>query len=185
MRDYASIRTAYAYDTAGRLEYETYTRETGMGTTKLYRTVYAHSFPSGTYHRQEVRTEQTWNAISSQWDDSWKVTYKWDGMERQDYEQREDYSAGWTAQYTTTQEYDKNGNRTDYERITLAGQAGNYGRSVDLSYTYNSVNQLTAISDAADANYNCTVTCDADGNITQAVESYVSLAIPPVETLST
>ena len=53
-------------------------------------------------------------------------------------------------------------------------------RSVDLSYTYNSVNQFTAISDAADANYNCSVTCDADGNITQAVETYVSPAIPPV-----
>ncbi|MCH7472226.1 hypothetical protein IIA79_04670 [bacterium] len=175
-----NIRTAYAYDTAGRLQYETYTRETGVGPTNLYRTVYAHSFPSGTYHRQEVRTEQNWNGGASQWDDSWKATYKWDGMERQDDEQREDYSAGWTAQYTTTQEYDKNGNRSDYVRTTLAGQAGNYGRSVDLSYTYDVVNQLTAISDAADTNYNCTVTCDADGNITQAVESYVSLAIPPV-----
>ncbi|MCH7471359.1 hypothetical protein IIA79_00195 [bacterium] len=58
--------------------------------------------------------------------------------------------------------------------------AGNYGRSVDLSYTYNVVNQLTAISDAVDANYSCSVTCDADGSITQAVEIYSSLAIPPV-----
>ena len=39
--------------------------------------------------------------------------------------------------------------------------AGNYGRSVDLSYTYNVVNQLTAISDAADSN--CSVACNADG----------------------
>ena len=51
---------------------------------------------------------------------------------------------------------------------------------MDLRYTYNVVNQLTAISDAADANFNCSVTCDADDNITQAVETYVSLAIPPV-----
>ena len=37
---------------------------------------------------------------------------------------------------------------------------------MDLSYTFNSVNALTAISDSDDGNYSATVTCDANNNIT-------------------
>ena len=46
-----------------------------------------------------------------------------------------------------------------------------YGKAYNLSYTFNSVNALTAISDGDDGNYGCTVTCDANGNITQVDES--------------
>jgi len=38
-----NIRTAYSYDSAGRLEYETVTREAG-GTTNLNKTQYAYSW---------------------------------------------------------------------------------------------------------------------------------------------
>jgi hypothetical protein len=39
-------------------------------------------------------------------------------MERQDYEEREDYSGGWNNRYDITQAYDKNGNRTTYHQNT-------------------------------------------------------------------
>ena len=81
-RDYptvssTNIRTTYSYDSAGRLQYETVTRETGS-TTNLYRTGYAYSYPS--YHRQVVRTEQ--EPLMAAWEDKNRVTYKYDGMER-------------------------------------------------------------------------------------------------------
>ena len=36
----------------------------------------------------------------------------------------------------------------------------------DLSYTFNNVNQLTAISDSDAATYSAAVTCDANNHIT-------------------
>ena len=54
-----NIRTTNSYDSAGRLEYETVTRE-AAGTTNLYRTGYAYSYAS--YHRQVVRTEQNYDS---------------------------------------------------------------------------------------------------------------------------
>jgi len=53
-----NIRTSYSYDSAGRLQYETVTKETGS-TTNLYRTGYAYSYL--TYGRQVVRTEQDYS----------------------------------------------------------------------------------------------------------------------------
>ena len=53
------------------------TRETGS-TTNLYRTGYAYSYAS--YHRQVVRTEQ--EPLMAAWEDKNRVTYKYDGMER-------------------------------------------------------------------------------------------------------
>jgi len=103
----ANIRTSYSYDSAGRLQYETVTKETGS-TTNLYRTGYAYSYL--TYGRQVVRTEQDY---SGGWNDSWRVTYQWDAMERQDNEEREDWSgSSWDGEYEILQQYDKNGNRT-------------------------------------------------------------------------
>jgi hypothetical protein len=51
------------------------------------------------------------------------------------------------------------------------GYNNDYGKVYNLSYTFNAVNALTAISDGDDGNYGCTVTCDANGNITQVDES--------------
>ena len=59
--------------------------------------MYVHSFPAGSAHGAELERHHL--AVGR----FTKATYKWDGMERQDYEQREDYNAGWTAQYTTMQ----------------------------------------------------------------------------------
>jgi len=82
-------------------------KETGS-TTNLYRTGYAYSYL--TYGRQLVRTEQDY---SGGWNDSWRATYQWDAMERQDSEEREDWSgSSWDSEYLIQQEYDKNGNRT-------------------------------------------------------------------------
>jgi YD repeat-containing protein len=65
-----NIRTTYAYDAAGRLEYETITRE-GGGTTNLYRTQYGYSNLS--YGQQTVRTEQ---AYSGSWVNEARLTYR-------------------------------------------------------------------------------------------------------------
>jgi hypothetical protein len=51
---------------------------------------------------------------------------------------------------------------------------------MNLSYTFNAVNQLTALTDADDANYNATVSCDANNNITSVVETHSTTAFPPV-----
>ena len=159
------IHTAYSYDTAGRLQYETLTRE-GGGTTNLSRTGYAYSVSS--YHRQVVRTEQTY---SGGWNDSFRITYKHDGLGRLDCEQGENYDSGWEAAYQQDQGYDKNGNRTGFVREVEEGQEDNFGQSMELSYTFNNVNALTAIEDANAEFYTCTVTCDANNNITQVVET--------------
>ena len=164
-----NIRTSYSYDSAGRLEYETITREAG-GTTNLTRTNYDYSFAS--YHRQIVRTEQEYQVAT--WANSDKTTYKYDGMERQDYEERHDWddvNSTWVNRYDVTQEYDKNGNRTRLHRNVAAGYTGSYGKVMDLSYTFDTVNALTTITDSDDALYSCTVACDANNNITQIQET--------------
>ena len=159
------IHTAYSYDTAGRLQYETLTRE-GGGTTNLSRTGYAYSVSS--YHRQVVRTEQTY---SGGWNDSFRITYKHDGLGRLDCEQGENYDSGWEAAYQQDQSYDKNGNRTGFTREIEEGQEDNFGQSMDLSYAFNNVNALTEIVDNNAEFYTCEVTCDANNNITQVVET--------------
>jgi YD repeat-containing protein len=78
------IRTAYSYDAAGRLEYETVTNESG-GTTDLYKTPVAATFsrrtarrlkpplpPAGEYVREVQRTEQTY---SGGWVNDNRLTY--------------------------------------------------------------------------------------------------------------
>ena len=160
-----NIRTAYSYDTAGRLQYETLTRE-GGGSTNLSRTGYAYSISS--YHRQVVRTEQTY---SGGWNDSWRVTYLHDGLGRLDYEERENYSAGWASAYRQEQSYDKNGNRIGFTREVAEGQEENFGQNMDLSYAFTNVNALDYIVDNAAEGYACTVTCDANNNITQVEET--------------
>ena len=52
------IRTTYSYDTAGRLQYETVTRE-AAGSTNLSRTTYAQSYSTGGHYSQQIRTEET------------------------------------------------------------------------------------------------------------------------------
>ena len=154
---------------AGRLEYETITREAG-GTTNLTRTQYAYSF--ATYHRQVVRTEQEYQVAA--WVNADKVTYKYDGMERLDYEERHDWDdvgSTWVTRYDTTQEYDKNGNRTRLHKNVAAGYTASYGEEMDLSYTFSNVNALTAIADDDDALYSCAVTSDANNNITAVQET--------------
>jgi len=112
----ANVRTAYAYDSAGRLQYETVTRESG-GSTNLYRTVYAYSYAS--YHRQVIRTEQ--EPLMAAWEDKNRVTYKYDGLGRQDYEEREDWTgAAWQSRYDISQEYDKCGNRSRYHKNAVS-----------------------------------------------------------------
>ena len=51
------------------------------------------------------------------------------------------------------------------------GQEDSFGQSMDLSYSFNNVNALTAIEDANAEFYACEVTCDANNNITQVVET--------------
>jgi len=51
------------------------------------------------------------------------------------------------------------------------GTATSYCRALNLRYTFNAMNQLTAISDADESQYGATVTCDANGNITQVTGS--------------
>ena len=119
--------------------------------------------------------------LTAGWADDYRVTYKYDGMERQDYEEREDYSAGWNSRYDISQEYDKNGNRSRYHKNVDGGHTSDYGISEDLSYTFNAVNGLTAVTDADDANYSAAVSCDQNGNIvcieeTQAGEEPATLS---------
>jgi len=66
---------------------------------------------------------------------------------------------------------DKNGNRTGYDKNVAGGYNSDYDKAYNLSYSFNAVNALTVISDGDDAQYGCTVTCDANGNITQVDES--------------
>ena len=166
------IRTSYSYDSAGRLQYETVTRE-AAGSTNLSRTTYAQTYSTGDHYSQQLRTEETGSGAS--WINSSRTTYQYDGMNRQDYEKREDYLSDpdpdWVQTYLIEQEYDKKGNRTRLDRNVTSGHETEYGQSMDLGYTYNTVNALTAISDADDANYECTVTCDANNNITLVAES--------------
>jgi YD repeat-containing protein len=160
------IRTAYSYDSAGRLEYQTVTNENG-GTTNLYRTQYGYSYPSGQYVQQTVRTEQTY---SGGWVDDNRVTYKTDSLGRLQYEEREDWSgAAWVSQYSITQSYDKDGNRTGYNK-SVSGSGASYGITENLSYTFDGLNKLTAITDSVETRYACVVTCDGNNNITQLDE---------------
>ena len=76
----------------------------------------------------------------------------------------------WAVVYDITQTYDKNGNRSSYDKNVAGGQSGNFGRSENLQYTYDNNNRLTLITDSDDATYNCIVTPDANGNITQIEE---------------
>ena len=80
------------------------------------------------------------------------------------------YPPAWAARYDITQAYDKNGNRTGYDKNTAAGFTSSYGRSENLGYTFNAVNAITQITDGDDAGYLATVTCDQNGNITEVDE---------------
>ena len=163
-----NVRTSYSYDSAGRLEYETVTKETGS-TTNMYRTNYSYSYL--TYGRQVVRLEEQY-AVNN-WQSSNRVTYKWNTLGWQNYEEREDYNFGsWANRYDISQEYDKVGNRTRFHRNVASGFTSSYGKAMDLSYTYNVRNNLSAISDADDANYAAAVTSDANMNLTVIDESY-------------
>jgi hypothetical protein len=143
-------------------------REAG-GTTNLYKNQYAYSWIAAGSGggRQLVRTEQSY---SGGWNNDNKLTYKYDALERQYFEQRDDWASGaWSLRFDNTQEYDKNGNRTRYHRNTVSSYESSYGRSEDLSYTFTNVNALTALTDADDGNYTATVT-RPNGNITQVDE---------------
>ena len=148
------------------------TRE-AAGSTNLSRTTYAQSYSTGDHYSQQIRTEETGSGAS--WINSSRTTYQYDGMNRQDYEMREDYVSDpdpdWVQTYLIEQEYDKKGNRTRLDRNVPIDYKDDYGLSMDLGYTYNTVNALTAITDADDGNYECTVTCDANNNITLVAES--------------
>jgi len=100
-----------------------------------------------------------------------KLTYKYDALERQYFEQRHDWALGaWSSKFDTTQEYDKNGNRTRYHRNIGLGGTTSYGRAEDLSYTFNAVNALTQVTDADDSTYLASFTSDNNNNITQVTE---------------
>ena len=47
---------------------------------------------------------------------------------------------------------------------------------MDLSYTFDNVNALTALADSDDSTYSAVVTCDANGNITEIEERRPSAA---------
>jgi len=51
-------------------------------------------------------------------------------------------------------------------RSILQPRQSNYSHQCYLSYTFDSVNALTALGDSDDATYSAVVTCDANGNIT-------------------
>ena len=146
----AYVKTAYSYDAYGRLEYETVTRESG-GTTNLYKTQYAYSRLS--FGIQLERVEQ---GYSGGWVNANKTQYQWDTLGRQSYEERFDWLLGnWVTRYDVTQAYDKNGNRTGYHKNVVSGYESSYGKAYNLSYTFDSVNALTAISDLDDTGYCC------------------------------
>jgi YD repeat-containing protein len=174
----SNIRTTYAYDGAGRLEYETVTRESGGGTTNLYRTSYAYTYIAAGSGggRSLLRTEETY---SGGWVNSNKVNYEWNALEWMKLEQRHDWvSSAWSAQYDVSQEYDKRGNRTRYHK-NVQGSSADYGMNYDLSYTFNASSLLTAISDADDFTYNVAVTCDNNNNITLLDETVTIPGMPP------
>ena len=66
---------------------------------------------------------------------------------------------------------DKNGNRTRYHKNVAAGQGADYGISEDWSYTFSSVNSLTAMTDSDDQAYSAAVSCDQNGNIVCVAET--------------
>jgi len=105
------------------------------------------------------------------WANDNKLTYQYDALERQNFEQRHDWQLGaWASKFDTTQEYDKNGNRTRYHRNIGLGGTTSYGRAEDLSYTFNAVNALTQVTDADDSTYLASFTSDNNNNITQVTE---------------
>ena len=70
--------------------------------------------------------------------------------ERIKYEQRHDWvSSAWSAVYDVTQAYDKNGNRTGYDK-NVQGSTSEYGTPYNLGYTFDIRNLLTAIANADD-----------------------------------
>ena len=167
------------------------TKEAG-GTTNLYKTQYAYSRLA--FGTQLERIEQ---AYSGGWVNSNKTQYQWDTLGRQAYEQRYDWVSGaWSTKYDITQAYDKNGNRTGYDKNVAGGSNAAYGKQYNLSYTFDNVNSLSSIADADDGNYSCAgfndrrreagfepsgwppsagakrdEASDANGNITQVDES--------------
>ena len=100
------------------------------------------------------------------------TTYQYNTLGWQIFEEREDPTGGGTVVYDITQEYDKVGNRTRFHRNVPMGQESNYGKSMDLSYTFDVRNNLNAIADADAAGYAATVTSDANMNITEIDEEY-------------
>ena len=102
------------------------TREAG-GATNLQRTQYAYT-ANDSYRRKLVRTEQEYDGG---WVDSWRATYKYDGLGRLGYEQREDWSgSAWEARYTNSQSYDKCGNRATFAKSVASGFESSYGKSM-------------------------------------------------------
>jgi hypothetical protein len=67
--------------------------------------------------------------------------------------------------------WEQNGNRTGYHKNVAGGYESSYGKAYNLSYTFDNVNALSSITDGDDANYSCSVTSDANLNITQVDES--------------
>jgi len=125
-----------------------------------------------------TRTEQSWDSQQSAWANGFRSLYSWDSLGRQYYEERQDYSGGqFVNRYDVTQTYDKNGNRTGYDKNVVGGYNSDYGKAYNLSYTFNSVNALGAVTDGDSPGYLCSVTCDANGNVTQVDES--QLGKPP------
>jgi YD repeat-containing protein len=177
----ANLRTTYAYDSAGRLEFETITKETGGGATNLYRTQYAYAFIAAGSGggRSLTRTEQTY---SGGWVNDNKVLYEWNALEWMKREQRHDWvSSAWSAVYDINQEYDKRGNRTRYDK-NVQGSSADYGLACDLAYTFDGSSLLSAIGDANNTDYSCAVTCDANNNITALDEAQIQRVPPPPKT---
>src|SRR5262249_41983441 len=99
------IRTGYAYDSAGRLQYETVTKENG-GHGGPYKTQYRHPVPSGQEGGEGQRAEQ---ALKPGWVNGNRLTDRADSLGRLQYEEREDWNgSSWVSKYNITQGYDKN-----------------------------------------------------------------------------
>jgi hypothetical protein len=110
------------------------------------------------------------DAGDTTWDNFEKTEYEYNPMSWLKFEGRSQYSGSWSVVYDITQTYDKNGNRSTYDKNVAGGQGGNFGRSENLAYTYDNNNRLTLITDSDDSSYNCIVTPDANGNLTQIEE---------------
>lgn len=114
---------------------------------------------------------------------TWTYSYNAAGQLNQTSRNNDAYA--WNGHFDAERTYTANG-RNQYSQIAPAGQTldtpsydlrGNITATNGVSYTYNSLNQLTAVSSSAPLSYNGTLSYDPAGRLAKLISGETTLQI--------